>query len=263
MNEVIVGQSGPVRLVRINRPQALNALTGSVLLELHRLVTEAADDDAIRAVVITGTGEKAFSVGADLRELDSLDPERLGELMRSNQQLIREIERAPVPVIAAVNGLALGGGFELVLACTFSVLSQAAALGLPETGIGLIPGFGGTQRLPRAIGPAVAAHLMLTGARLDADRAYQLRLTPVEPVAPGDLLTTACQIATQIADRGPAAVRTVLTALDQGGQVSLDDGLAAESELAIRAFAGEESAEGIAALFERRQAHFTSTEPAR
>ncbi|MFE5191442.1 enoyl-CoA hydratase/isomerase family protein [Streptomyces sp. NPDC056628] len=247
---------GPVTTLTINRPEAFNALNAGVLAELRQAVLEAEADPAVRAVVVTGTGDKAFSAGADLKELAGMTTDRAHETMRSGQRVMRDIERAAVPVIAAVNGVALGGGFELVLASTFSVLSTRASLGLPESGLGLIPGYGGTQRLPRAVGAQTAAHLMLTGARLNADRAYQLGLTPVPPVAPEDLLATAVAMAEKIAAQGPLAVRSILTALEAGRGALLDTGLQLETGLAALAIGGAESDEGINAFLERRPAVF-------
>jgi enoyl-CoA hydratase len=219
-------------------------------------VLAAEADPSVRVVVVTGAGEKAFSAGADLKELAGMSSDRAHETARTGQQVMRELERSAVPVIAAVNGVALGGGFELVLAATFPVLSTRASLGLPESGLGLIPGYGGTQRLPRAVGAHTAAHLMLTGARLDADRAYQLGLTPVPPVPPEELMAAATEIAQTIAAQGPLAVRSILAALDGGRDASLDAGLQLETGLAALAIGGAESDEGIAAFLQRRPANF-------
>ncbi|MFL4908217.1 enoyl-CoA hydratase/isomerase family protein [Streptomyces sp. MMS24-I2-30] len=253
---VLTDTDGTVTVIRINRPQVHNALNAEVLAGLRTAVETAAADPAARVVVLTGTGEKAFSAGADLKEVAGLSPDRAHEAMRHGQRMMRAIERAEIPVIAAVNGVALGGGFELVLASTFPILSRNASLGLPESGLGLIPGYGGTQRLPRAIGTAAAAHLMLTGSRLDADRAHRLGLTPVPPVAPEDLLKTALTVARQIAQQGPYAVRSILRALETARDATLDAGLAAETGLASLALVGAESAEGIGAFLERRPTHF-------
>jgi enoyl-CoA hydratase len=258
---VLVEHHGHVTTLTIDRPQVLNALDAEVLQALCDAVLAAADDADVRAVVITGSGEKAFSAGADLKELQGMSSERAHELMRAGQQVMREIERAAIPVIAAVNGLALGGGCELALACTFPVLSTRASLGLPESGLGLIPGYGGTQRLPRAVGARVAAHLMLTGSRLDAQRAYQLGLTPVPPVAPEELAGTAHTIAEKIAAQGPAAVHSILSALESGRDSTLDAGLQLETGLAALAIGGAESDEGIAAFLERRSPSFADPEP--
>lgn len=253
---VLLERNGRAITLTIDRPQVLNALDARVLQMLRDAVLAAADDPAVRAVVITGSGEKAFSAGADLKELQGMGSDRAHEFMRAGQQVMRDIERAAIPVIAAVNGLALGGGCELALACTFPVLSTRAALGLPESGLGLIPGYGGTQRLPRAVGVRVAAHMMLTGSRLDAQRGYELGLTPVPPAAPEELAGTAHTIAEKIAAQGPGAVHSILTALESGRDASLDAGLQLETGLAALAIGGAESDEGIAAFLERRSPSF-------
>ncbi|NGP07786.1 enoyl-CoA hydratase/isomerase family protein [Rhodococcus sp. 14C212] len=260
MSVLDIDYAGAVTTLTINRPEAFNALNTDVLHALRDAVTAAAADPAVRAVVLTGSGEKAFSAGADLKELAGMGPDRARDVMSSGQQIFRALETASVPVIAAVNGLALGGGFELILAATFPVLSTKASLGLPESGLGLIPGYGGTQRLPRAVGQRVAAHLMLTGSRLDADRAYALGLTPIPPVTPEALLPTAREIAEKIAAQGPHAVHAILQALEVGRDAPLDAGLAIETGLAALAVAGAESTEGISAFLERRPAKFANPE---
>jgi enoyl-CoA hydratase len=247
-----------VTVLTINRPEAFNALNDEVLRRLREGVEQAASDPTCRALVITGSGEKAFSAGADLKEIAAMDADQAHEAMRRGQATMRAIESAPIPVVAAVNGIALGGGFELILACTFAVMSQRASLGLPESGLGLIPGYGGTQRLPRIVGPVVAAHVMLTGTRIDADRAYQLGLTPVLPAAPETLRTTALEIATTIARQGPAAVRSIQVALAASRETPIETGLRLETGLAALAIAGAESSEGIAAFLERRDPDFSA-----
>ena len=263
MSVLTTERAGAVTTLTINRPDAFNALNTEVIGTLLEAVTDAEKDPAVRAVVLTGSGEKAFSAGADLKELAGMGPDRAREVMTSGQQAFRTIERSSVPIIAAVNGVALGGGFELALASTFPVLSMKASLGLPESGLGLIPGYGGTQRLPRAVGQRAAAHLMLTGSRLDADRAYALGLTPVPPVAPEELLAAATGIAEKIAAQGPLAVRAILHALEVGRDAPLDAGLGVETGLAALAVAGEESTEGIGAFLERRPAKFANPEAQR
>ncbi|MER6560517.1 enoyl-CoA hydratase/isomerase family protein [Streptomyces sp. NPDC001027] len=253
---LLVERVDSVTTLTINRPDAYNALNADVLAGLRDAVLAAEADPSCRAVVVTGSGEKAFSAGADLKELAGMGPDLAHETMRIGQAVMRTIERAAVPVVAAVNGVALGGGFELILASTFPVLSTGASLGLPESGLGLIPGYGGTQRLPRVVGQQAAAHLMLTGARLDAKRAYQLGLAPVPPVAPAELLPTALAIAGKITAQGPMAVRSILTALETSRDSALDSGLRVETGLAALAVAGAESDEGIAAFLERRPARF-------
>lgn len=258
MTELLTERVDAVIVATINRPEAHNALNTDVLAALSETIAEAETDPGVRAVVITGSGDKAFSAGADLKELATMDADRAHDVSRFGQSVFRGIERAAVPVIAAVNGLALGGGFELALATTFPVLSLRAGLGLPESGLGLIPGYGGTQRLPRAVGARVAAHLMLTGTRLDAERAYALGVTPVRPVEPEALLDTALQIAGTIAAQGPRAVRAILTAMEIGRDATMDAGLCAETGLASLAIASAESTEGIGAFLEKRPPRFAA-----
>ena len=255
-DSLLMEQAGPVTTLTINRPEAYNALNADLLAALRDSVLTAEADPSVRVVVVTGAGEKMFSAGADLKELAGMSSDRAHETMRAGQRVMRDLERAAVPVVAAVNGLALGGGFELVLTATFAVLSTRASLGLPESSLGLIPGYGGTQRLPRAIGAQTAAYLMLTGARLDADQAFQLGLTPIPPVAPKDLMATATVIAQTIAAQGPLAVRSILAAIEGGRDASLDAGLQLETGLAALAVGGAESDEGVAAFLQRRTADF-------
>jgi enoyl-CoA hydratase len=256
---VVVERRGPIAVLRIDRPAVHNALNGQVLAELDRAVA-ALPADGLRAAVLTGTGTRAFSAGADLDELAGLSAEQAHEVLSTGQAVVSRIERSPVPVIAAVNGLALGGGFELVLACTFPVLAEGAQLGLPEAGLGLMPGYGGTQRLARRVGAPVAAHSMLTGERIRADRAFALGLTPVAPVPVESVVDAACDLARSIAARGPRAVRAVLLALRHGADVPLEAGLAFESALAGLVTGGEEAAEGIAAFKARRKPSFDVTQ---
>lgn len=260
MSALDTARDGAVSILTIDRPESYNALDTEIITELHDAVLAAHADPSVRAIVLTGSGEKAFSAGADLKELAKMGPDRAREVMSAGQRMFRTIEQTPIPIVAAVNGLALGGGFELVLASTFPVLSTKASLGLPESGLGLMPGYGGTQRLPRVVGSQVAAHLMLTGTRLDADRAHQLGLTPIPPVLPDALLATATDLARTICAQGPHAVSAILRALDIGRDASLDAGLAVETGLAALAVAGDESGEGIGAFLERRTATFTDQE---
>lgn len=240
----------------ITRPEAFNALNAEVLLGIDRLIEQVRADATVRVLVVTGSGAKAFSAGADLKEFDGIGIEAAQDKMRFGQQVMRHLELAPVPVIAAVNGLALGGGFELALACTFVVASQNASFGLPESGLGLIPGYGGTQRLARRIGRPAAAHLMLTGSRLAADRAYELGLCVVPPVAPEQLAATVAELAANISSKGPRATRAILTALEVGTDGPIEAGLALETALASLAVVGAESSEGVAAFLQKRPAQF-------
>ena len=210
----------------------------------------------MRAIVLTGSGTRSFCAGADLDELGGLRADQAHDLLSAGQAVISRVERSPVPVIAAVNGVALGGGFELALACTFPILAQTAELGLPETGLGLIPGYGGTQRLARRVGSSVAAYMIVTGERITADRAYALGLTPIAPVPSDHLQEAARELALRICARGPRAIRAALLAVRHGSDGPLDAGLALESALAGVVTAGEEAAEGIEAFKARRTPSF-------
>lgn len=249
-------EDGPVTLLRLDRPDVHNALNADLLGELDTAVARIAASGSVRAVVITGSGDRAFSAGADLDELAGLTAAEAHARLSRGQQVLNRIAACPVPVIAAVNGTALGGGFELVLAATFPVLAENAKLGLPEAGLGLIPGYGGTQRLVRAVGPQVATHAMLTGTRLTADRAYELGLAPVPPVPAGEVVDTALEIARGIAGRGPSAVQSVLGAVRAGADAPTEAGLRLESALAALAAGGPEATEGIAAFREKRAPAF-------
>jgi enoyl-CoA hydratase len=255
---VVVERHGPVATLRIDRPQVHNALNAQVLRELDGAIAALVADE-VRAIVLTGTGTRAFSAGADLDELAGLSAADAHEVLGAGQAVLARVERSPVPVIAAVNGLALGGGFELVLACTFAVLAENASLGLPEAGLGLMPGYGGTQRLARRVGAPVAAYTMVTGERIQAERAYALGLTPVPPVPAEAVVGTAHDLALRIAARGPAAVRAALLALRLGADAPLEAGLALESALAGVVTGSAEAAEGIAAFKGRRTPAFDAT----
>lgn len=255
-------QQGAVRVLRIDRPEVYNALNGKLIEAIADAVELAAEDPAVRAVILTGTGEKAFSAGADLGEISALGTEAV-RYMQAGQRHFLRVERASIPVIAAVNGLALGGGFELVLASTFAVMSERASLGLPEAALGLIPGYGGTQRLQRRIGANVAAYIMTTGRRIDAERAYALGLAVVPPVPADALIATAIGIASEIAAKGPQAIAAILAVLRAGQDIALDAALDLETEAAAAAIAGAESDEGIAAFNARRAPDFSNVESKR
>jgi enoyl-CoA hydratase len=235
---------GRVCLVRINRPHVHNALNAELLAHLSEAIEELGSDGTTRAAVITGTGAKAFSAGADLEALSDMDVREAHLFLQAGQHALRRVERSRIPVIAAVNGIALGGGFELALACDFSLLSENATLGLPEAGLGLIPGFGGTQRLVRAVGPAVAR------------RAYQLGLSVLPPAVPEELLSVALSVAEEIARCAPQACGSILQAVGEGQDAPLDTGLALEAALGAMAVGGAESTEGINAFLARRDPDF-------
>jgi enoyl-CoA hydratase len=234
-----------------------NALNGVVLDALRERVAELGTDPGVRAIVIAGAGDKAFSAGADLDELASCDSVAAHRLLLSGQAVMRQIELSAKPVIAAVHGWALGGGFELALSCSFIIGSTEARFGLPEVGLGLMPGYGGTQRLPRAIGRQNALRFTLTGKPVDAGRAYELGILSEPPVAPADLRRTAVGVATVIASNGPGAVRLILEASRAAEQPT--GALAHEAALGGIAIGSDEGKRGIAAFKEKRRPDFEGT----
>ena len=252
VEQVLVDRDGPVARITINRPDVHNALNAAVLAAIGRAVDELAGDGRTRAIIVTGAGTKAFSAGADLDELTGLTGEEAHAVLGTGQRILRRIETCGVPVVAAVNGLALGGGFELVLASTVVVAAEHATFGLPEAGLGLIPGYGGTQRLAGTVGRHAALHLMLTGARLAADRAFELGLLAVPPVPAAALPELAAELAAGLASRSPWAVRSILAATDRAAGSPAESGLMLETALAALATAGSDAAEGIAAFRSKR-----------
>ncbi len=253
-NVLVAEQKGYVRYLTLNRPGVLNALNARVFAALQAELADVAADPGTRAVVITGAGDRAFSSGADLDELMGLDPVDTRALLERGQRVFRELETLGTPVIAAVNGYALGGGFELALVCSLVVGAESAQFGLPEVGLGLMPGYGGTQRLPRIVGPQVALRLMLTGQRIDAARAYELGILSQPPVEDGELLEVVGDLAEEIAHRSPRAASLILKSVSASN--ALDAGLAHETTLAALAAASDDAAEGVAAFREKRNPNF-------
>jgi len=210
---VLRRQEDATARLTLNRPKALNALNAEVLSELAVAVESALTDPAIRVVVIDAAGDRAFCAGADLDELAGLDSAAALDLLNRGQSLLRRIEQAPKPIIAAVNGYALGGGFELALACHFILASDLARFGLPEATLGLIPGYGGTQRLVCAAGRQTALRVMLTGSRLTAGEAANAGLLARPPVPPDELSALVDELVEQLSAATPSATRAVLTAV--------------------------------------------------
>jgi len=256
---LIAEQRGHVRYLTLNRPEVLNALNARVFASLRTELASVASDPGTRVLVITGAGDRAFSSGADLEELVGLDPVDTRALLEQGQRVLRDLETLGTPVIAAVNGYALGGGFELALACPLVVGAERAQFGLPEVGLGLMPGYGGTQRLPRAVGPQAALRMMLTGQRVDAAHAHELRILSQPPVEDGQLLEVVGDLAKEIASRSPRAASLILQSV--GASSGLDAGLAHETTLAALAAASGDAAEGVAAFREKRSPNFGYTDP--
>ena len=243
-----------VLTITLDRPDALNALSQRLVGELGQALRLARKDD-VRGVVITGAGEKAFAAGADIGEfagMESLDAHRFAA---RGQAVFSSIEASPKPVVAAVNGFALGGGCELAMACHLRVASETAQFGQPEVQLGLIAGFGGTQRLPRLVGRGIATEMLLTGDRISAQRAYEIglvnRVVPAEEVIP-----TAKQFVLTIASKAPVAVAMTLQAL-RAADLPLPQGLSQEAALFAQCAATEDFAEGVGAFLNRETPQFT------
>jgi len=252
---VLVEDRGKVRWLVVNRPDKLNALNREVLAALGAAIGEALADGAVGALVITGAGEKAFVAGADIAEFQHLTPAEAQALAERGQRLFDTIERATKPVIAAVNGFALGGGMELAMACHLRVAAEHAKFGQPEVKLGLIPGYGGTQRLPRLVGKGRALELLLTGKMIDAATAQAWGL--VNLVVPGAELQGAAQkLAEEILAVAPTAVARCLAAVQGGEGVPLPVGLSLEASLFGLCAATEDFREGVAAFLEKRPPRF-------
>ena len=240
-----------VAVVTLNRPKVLNALNRALLAELDAAADTIAADTSIRAVILTGAGEKAFAAGADIQELAEMSAVEGQQLAIRGQRLFSKIEALRVPVIAAINGFALGGGCELALACTLRIASETAKLGQPEVKLGLIPGYGGSQRLPRLVGKGAALKMILTGEMVTAAEA--LRIGLVEEVVPADqLMTRADQIARSIAAQAPLAIQQCLDAVHNGYDLPLDEALKYEAALFGLCCATADKAEGTKAFLEKR-----------
>jgi len=244
-----------VATVTVNRPDKLNALNRATVAELQACCSSLADDAEVRAVVLTGAGEKAFVAGADISELANLSAPEAERYATAGHALMWRLENLGKPVIAAINGFALGGGLELALACTFRYAAGHAKLGLPELNLGLIPGFGGTQRLPRVIGRGPAAELILTGAQIDADEARALGL--VNRVVPGpELLQAAWKTARAMAGRSQVSVRAALKSVVEGANMGLDAACRLEAAMFGVCAASEDAHEGCRAFLEKRKPDF-------
>lgn len=240
-----------VRTVTVNRPDKLNALNRATLEALDTVFSEAAADPAVRVVVLTGAGPKAFVAGADIAEMNGLSAVQGRDFSLLGQGLMRRIERMPKPVIGKINGFALGGGLELAMACHLRVASETAKVGQPEIHLGLIPGFGGSQRLLRLCGRAAALELCLLGSPITAARAAQLGI--VNEVVPAAELDARVQaLASQLASAAPLALRGILDAIHIGGECSLGEGLEYESAQFGLMFATEDMREGTSAFLARR-----------
>ena len=253
---LLVQDEGGVRWITVNRTAKLNALNASVITELGQALATLAVDASVRAVVITGAGEKAFVAGADIGEFVGISADAGRELARRGQRLFDAIAALPKPMIAAVNGYALGGGCELAMACHLRVASANARFGQPEVKLGLIPGYGGTQRLPRLVGRARALELLLTGGTIDAVTAHAWGLVN-KVVEPGELHGTAQKLAEEIVAVAPLAVARCIEAVGVGLELPLEQAQQHEAALFGLCSATEDAREGAAAFLEKRPARFT------
>jgi enoyl-CoA hydratase len=247
-----------VGILTFNRPKALNALNPATLDEVAAVLARAAGDESIRVLVLTGAGEKAFVAGADINEFKSMNPLSARLFAEKGQGIFFEIERLPKPVIACVNGFALGGGCEIAMSCDFIYASDKARFGQPEVNLGLIPGFGGTQRLSRLVGRAKAKELCMTGEMIDARQAKELGLAA--KVFPAEqLLDETLKVARTLASRSPSVLRSLKKVINGGADIDLKNGCALEAEAFGVCFGSVDMQEGVSAFLEKRKPEFKGT----
>lgn len=252
---LLIADRGAVRQITVNRPDKLNALNAATLDALLGAFEAAAADPAVRAVVLTGAGPKAFVAGADIAEMNALTPVQGRDFSLRGQKLMRRIEKMPKPVVAMINGFALGGGLELAMGCHLRIAADSAKIGQPEINLGLIPGFGGTQRLLRLAGRAATLELCLLGAPVDAARAQQLGIVN-RVVAAAELEAETFKIAEQLAASAPLALRGVLDCIAVGGECGIEEGLEYETAQFGLMFSTDDMREGTQAFLERRKPAF-------
>ena len=252
MTNILLEKKSLYAVATINRPKALNALNSEVLSDLDELVQTVSADADIRALVITGSGEKAFVAGADIGEMSTLTPAEGEAFGKHGNDVFRKLETLPIPTIAAINGFALGGGCELSMSCDIRLCADTAVFGQPEAGLGITPGFGGTQRLARLVSPGMAKQLIYTAKNIKADEAYRIGL--VNAVYPLDeLLPAAEKMAETIAKNAPIAVRACKKAINEGLEAKMDDAVVIEEKLFGSCFQTADQIEGMSAFLEKRK----------
>src|SRR5688572_13914145 len=255
-DNLLIERDDAVAIVTLNRPKVLNALNSQTLTELARAMASFKDDAGVRAIVLTGAGEKSFVAGADINELAALSPVAGKEHARHGQQIFDAIEQLGKPVIAAINGFALGGGCELAMACTLRIAADTARFGQPEINLGLIPGFGGTQRLARLVGKSKAMELILTGNPISASEALAIGLlNRVVPAA--DLMTRARALAAELATKPPIALRYAMEAINKGLEMPFAEACDLEAALFGMVTTTDDMREGTKAFLEKRKPEFT------
>jgi enoyl-CoA hydratase len=246
---------GSIAYITMNRPKVMNALNRRTVEELNAAFHAAKEDATVKGIILTGTGEKAFIAGADIAELSAIDADKAGEFSAKGQEVLSFIETLGKPVIAAVNGFALGGGCEAAMACTIRIAAENAKFGQPEVKLGIIPGYGGTQRLPRLVGKGRALQLILTGDLIGAQDAHRIGL--VDEVVPGADLMPRCEaILKQINANAPIAIRYAIDAVNKGVDTDLTSGLTLEAKYFALAAATEDKKEGTSAFVQKRAPQF-------
>ena len=252
MTNILLEKKGSIAVATINRPKALNALNSQVLEDLNELLDLVNADEEIRALVLTGSGEKAFVAGADIAEMSTLTKTEGEAFGKKGNDVFRKLETLPIPTVAAVNGFALGGGCELSMSCDIRICADTAVFGQPETGLGITPGFGGTQRLARLVGPGMAKQLIYTAKNIKADEA--LRIGLVNAVYPlEELMPAAEKLAATIAKNAPIAVRACKKAINEGLEAKMDDAVVIEEKLFGSCFQTADQIEGMSAFLEKRK----------
>ncbi|MEA4926926.1 MAG: short-chain-enoyl-CoA hydratase [Syntrophomonadaceae bacterium] len=252
---IILTQENRIAILTINRPQALNALNRDTLLEIKAAVEQVRDDAEVDVLIITGAGDKAFVAGADITYMLNMNALEGRQFGLTGQETFNLIETMSKPVIAAINGFALGGGCELAMACDFRICSHKSKFGQPEVGLGVTPGFGGTQRLPRLVGTGMAKQLLYTGDTIDANEALRIGLVNAIITAES-LMDQVKQIAGKIASRGGIAVRFCKDAVNEGMQTDIDRAMSIEADIFGLCFATEDQKEGMQAFVAKRKAQF-------
>ena len=246
--------NGHIAKITINRPEALNALNSEVLDELNTLLDEVRADKDLRVAILTGEG-RSFVAGADIKEMSTLSAIEAKEFGHKGLSVFRKLESLPIPVIAQINGFALGGGCEIAMSCDFRIASDKALFGQPEVGLGITPGFAGTQRLQRLVGPGYAKYLIYTAKNIKADKAYEIGL--VQEVVEADKLEeTVEKLASKIAANAPIAVRASKEAINVGGQVDIDSAIKVEENLFALTFSSEDQKTGMNAFINKEKAEF-------